>query len=265
MAYDNVLIPSGATVSVGDSVGALVDVGVLKGDASLEITYDLVKVKGSKAETLVNYAKNAAVAATFELYQWDFDVIQDLLDGFATVTDTAGAEQADHDQDWAANTTEAGVFYPFDLQQATGVVPTSISVEGDPDGTPDGYVLNTDYRVISVNGIWGLLFVSGGDYTATELIRATYTATPSAAQTLKMGDATAELTAKIVKMEYEDSAGTTVEAYLWSAVNEAGLKLTFPDSSQEEPASLPVVLQGGLDTSRTAGDQLIQIIYTPAA
>lgn len=260
MAYGSVQIPAGCSVAVGDTVGELAtgDLGVLKGDATLEISYTPIKVLGSKAESLVDYMKDMKVNGAFELYQLYLPNIVEFLAGVATVTATAGVEVAGHTQDWAADTTAAGTFYPFDMQQSAGTTPTAISVAGDPDGTPDAYVLNTDYRVIQVNGIWGLLFVTGSKYTVGELIRATYTITPASAQTLKMGAATASITPKIVQFS-KTISGKIYRARLWSATADGGLTITFPDSAGDEPASLPISIVGSLDTTKTSGEQLIEI------
>ena len=91
MSYGSVHIPAGCTVKIGDTVGGLATLGVLKGDASIEITYDNVKVQGSKAETLVDFVKNMKAAATFEMYQLNLTNIQKLLDGAAEVSHVAAA------------------------------------------------------------------------------------------------------------------------------------------------------------------------------
>jgi len=269
MAYDNVLIPSGATVSIGDTVGGLTDVGVLKGDASLEITYDKLNVKGSKAESLISTTRNAKVVAAFELYQWDFDRIQEMLDGFATVTPVAATIVEDYDQVTVADAFDFNEFIECEFQNADGTV-LQIDTSGHPTvsgSTDNALSYGTDFLVVkNGQGKWGIIILDTVPVTTMDQVfTISYDYTPAASKTLKMGNASTNLVAKIVKMEYEDAAGTTVECFIWSATNEAGLKITFFDSSQEEPASLPVSMQGGLDTTRAAGDQLLQIIYTPAA
>jgi len=54
-------------------------------------------------------------------------------------------------------------------------------------------------------------------------------------------------------------AGKVFRARLWSVTNESGLTLAFPDSAGDDPLSLPVKLTGGLDTTKAAGEQLIEI------
>jgi hypothetical protein len=82
--------------------------------------------------------------------------------------------------------------------------------------------------------------------------------TPAVAYTLTMGDKSAELVAKIVEFS-KTIGGKVFRARLWSVTNEAGLTLGFPDSANDEPLSLPVTLVGGLDTTKAAGEQLIEI------
>lgn len=257
MAYGSVHIPAGCTVSVGDSIGALTDLGVLKGDATIEITYDKVQVKGSKAEVLVDYAKNMKAAASFELYQLYLPNIQMLLDGLATVTNTAASIVNNHQYVVASGDWAYSQFIPFDEQNGDGSQPTVDSVTGGTDGA---LVLNTDYFVMkNEQGLWGVYVINSVTVTTeaqTLTIQTDYT--PAASKTLKMGDASATMTPKIV--QFSKTIATKVfRARLWSATNDAGLTLMFNDSAGDEPASMPVTMTGGIDTTRAAGEQLIEV------
>ncbi len=64
--------------------------------------------------------------------------------------------------------------------------------------------------------------------------------------------------AKIVEFS-KTIDGKVFRARLWSVTNEEGLTLAFPDSANDEPASLPVSLVGGLDTAKATSKQLIEI------
>lgn len=262
MAYGSVHIPAGCTVKVGDTVPGLVDMGVLKGDALIEISYDMLKVQGSKAEILIDYIKNMKATASFELYQLYLENIKKLLDGVATVTPTPGTPVVGHTEAKGANETEAGKFYQFEFQQGDGTVPANIVITQDPTGVPDVLVADDDYIVTESfpdSGIWGLVFNDGGaKYDPTKAQDWEYDYTPNTAYTLTMGDKSATLVSKIVEFS-KTIAGKVFRARLWSATNEAGLSLAFPDSANDEPLSLPVTLVGGLDTAKASGEQLIEI------
>jgi hypothetical protein len=258
MPYGSVHIPAGCTVSVGDAIGALTDMGVLKGDASIEITYDKVKIQGSKAETLVDFVKNMKAVAAFELYQLHLPNLEKLLDGAVELVSTDGVLVAGHSEAIGVGATAAGKFYAFAKQNGDKTVPTNIVITKLP---ATALVLETDYVIAESfpgSGIWGIVFIAGGAYNPAVAMTWVYDYTPAASKTLHMGDASAELTPKIVELS-KSIGGKLFRARLWSATNEAGLTLSFPDSAGDDPASISVSLVGGLDTSRTAGRQLIEI------
>jgi len=256
MAYGSVHIPVGCTVSVGDTTGTLVNMGVLKGDASIEIKYDRVKVQGNKAEALVDYIKNMVATASFTLYQLFLNNLQELLDGVSTVTPAAGAPVVDHHQYIAPSTWAYLDFMPFENQQAAGTVPTGITLTGSIDGL---LTVDSDYFVIKENGIWGLYVKDTVPVTTlVQQLDMKYSYTPAASITFKMGAASATLTPKIVQFS-KTINGLVYRARLWSAVNEGGFSLAFPDSASDDPASMAITLSGAIDTTRASGDQLIEI------
>ncbi len=257
MAYGSVHIPAGCTVKVGDSVGALTDLGVLKGDASIEITYDLVEVLGSKAESLVDIVKNMRANSSFELYQLHLPNLEKLLDGVATVTSQAGTLQSGVDQVVASGAWAYDRFIPFENQNGDGSQPTVNSVTGGTDGA---LTEDTDYFIMKdQDGIWGLYVIDSVNLsTESQTITINTDYTPAASKTLKMGAKSASLTAKIV--EFSKTISSKVfRARLWKAKNESGITLAFPDSAGEEPASIPVSLIGRIDEDRSDGEQLIEI------
>jgi len=262
MSYGSVHIPAGCTVKIGDTVGGLATLGVLKGDASIEITYDNVKVQGSKAETLVDFVKNMKAAATFEMYQLNLTNIQKLLDGAAEVSHVAAAIVEDYDQVTVADAYDFNEFIECEYQNADGTV-LQIDAQGYPDvsGSVDGALAHgTDYFVTKNGaGKWGIIIIDSVTVTTmNQVFTISYDYTPAESYSLVMGAASAELVAKIVEFS-KTIDGLEFRARLWSVTNENGLTLAFPDSAGDEPASLPVTLTGGLDTDKAEGEQLIEI------
>ena len=257
MAYGSVQIPAGCTVKVGDTIPGLVDFGVLKGDAQIQIAYDLVKVLGSKAEVLVDFIKNPRATATFELYQLHWPNIVELLDGAMTLTPIAGvlvpAEvQVVASGDWGYND-----FILIEHQNGDGTTNVIASVVGGVNGA---LVAETDFfKGQDSQGRWGIFVIDSATVTTeAQTITITYAYTPNAANQVDMGAATATLVAKIVEFS-KTIAGKIFRARLWSVTNAEGLTLAFPDSANDEPASLPVTLVGALDTAKLTGTQLIEI------
>jgi len=154
MAFGSVHIPAGCTVKLGDTVPGLVDLGVLKGDASIGIAYDKVKVMGSKAETLIDFIKNMKATATFELYQLHLPNIEKLLAGAVTVGYTPGAPLTDQPEVIAAGNWKYDRFYPLAHQMGSGLVPTINRVVGSLDTTLDLTLLNVIAGdTVTINGL----------------------------------------------------------------------------------------------------------------
>jgi len=257
MAYGSVHIPAGCTVKIGDTVGGLASLGVLKGDATIGITYDNVKVLGSKAEKLLDGIKNMEAEAAFELYQLYLPNIKKLLDGAVTVNPIAAAPVPGAVQVVASGAWGYNDFIPIEHQNGAGTIITINSVTGSVDGV---LVAETDYfEGQNELGIWGIFIINSVTVTTeVQNITINYDYTPNAAYQLLMGEAYAELVAKIVEFS-KTIDGKNFWARLWSVTNSAGLTLSFLDSAGDEPQSLPVTLAGGLDTARAAGEQLIEI------
>lgn len=257
MAYGSVQIPAGCTTKVGDTLGAMTDLGVLKGDANIEITYDKIRVLGSKAEVLKDFIKNMAANASFELYQLHLPNIQKLFDGAAEVTNTPGTLVDDEDEVISAGEWLFDQLVPFEGYNGDGSKPTINSVTGSVDGA---LVEDTDYYIKkNEEARWGIIVIDSATVTTeNQNITVNKDYTPSAAKTLKMGSKSAELTPKIV--EFSKTINSKIfRARLWAATNEEGLTFAFPDSAGDDPASIPVVLKGGLDTTKAEGEQLIEI------
>jgi len=262
MAYGSVHVPAGCTFKIGDTVGGLATMGVLKGDSNIEITYDLIEVLGSKAEEVLAYAKNMKAVAACELYQLHLPNIQKVLDGLASVDSVDGSKVEDYDQtassgDWAYNEFIVGEY-----QNGDGTV-LQIDAQGyvDVTGSVDGALAhNTDYVMVKdAEGRWGIIIIDSVNVTTeAQDLTISYDYTPAESKTLKMGSPSASLTAKIVEFS-KTIDGKVFRARLWSAKNEAGLTVAFPESNADEPASMPVSLSGRLDATKADGEQLIEI------
>ena len=172
MAFESVHIPSGCTVSVGADEASLESVGTLPIDApcTINITYDVVRVQGSKNEDIRRYAKNMAAEGTFSIYEIKFDIISKMSNGLLTIDD---------------------------------------SVQGQ--------------------------------------------------KKVSMGAPSVEISPGVVRFE-KSQGGKTFRATIWSATNENGITLSFPGSNADLPPAIEIRMTGGLDSTRTEGEQLLEII-----
>jgi len=257
MNYAGIHLPAGCTMSVGSSVEALEDVGVIPmdTDSNLEISYDKLLVQGSKREKVVNYVKNMVAKASTELYQIRMDVINKLTGGVMTVTPVAGDPVAGAVHTIASGWA-LGKLYLLSGQNSNGAKQTITSVKYGETVLVEG----TDYvQGMDASGKWGILMISSATAPTLGQIDITYGHTPAASMKVEMGAPVVEITPKIVRFSKTQN-GKLFQVTLFSALMDSGLKLSFPGSDADKPVSIPVTISGELDTSRASGSQLLDII-----
>lgn len=255
--YAGVHLPAGCTMYVGDSVDALEDVGVIPmdTDSNIEITYDKVEVQGSKREDVLIYVKNMAAKAATELYQIRMSVINKLTGGVMTVTPIAGDPVAG-----ALQTISSGwvlnKLYILSGQNANGTKQTITSVKYGETVL----VAGTDYvQGLDASGKWGIMMISSATAPTLGQLTVTYGYTPSASMKVEMGAPVATISPKIIRFVKEQN-GKKYQVTLFSALMDGGLKVSFPGANADKPVSIPVTINGKLDTSRASGAQLLDIV-----
>lgn len=258
MAYVGVHIPAGYKVEIETTAGSgtYTDLGVTMADGSLSISYDSVKVTGSRAEGLMNFIKNMSAEAVFSLAQIELSNVHKLMSG-ATAYAAVAASPVSTTDSYLGSAWAVSTFIPFAHQNGAGTVPSSITVES-PINTP--LVLDTDYMVVQdEGGKWGILFIDTVAVDPTNTMEINYTYTPSASRTLSMGSASVDIAARALKLSKELDTGKWFTVTLYAAVNTSGLTFSFPRYDADEPAVLEVTMTGQLDTTRTDLDQLLKI------
>lgn len=254
--YTGVHIPNGCTVSIGDSTGSLTEVGVLDGDATIELQYDMVEYLGNQAEDVLTYVKNMRANASFNLVQFQTSIIAEVMGGIGSTSTVngdpvSGAEQT-IDSGWEA---EQAIL--LEGQNGDGSKPTMNSVTGSTSGAG---TVDDDYFLTKQNGKWYIVLRTDGtaSFETTETITVDYDYTPAESNTITFGSSSVEMTPKVVRFEL-DNDGSKFRATLYAAKNENGITLAFPSAQNDNPATYPVSMVGRLDTSRSDKDQLIEI------
>lgn len=255
--YDSVHIPAGAIVRVGDAVGSMTSMGELDGEASIQVQYDRVKMVSSVGTTVKQFIKNMTATASFNMMQLYLPNIQRLLDGAATASQTAGTLVSGATQVVASGWVNDKLIR-IEGQNSDGSAPTINSVTGSTSGSGTA---DDDYTVVQGNdGLWYIVLRTDGtaSFATSETITVDYDYTPAASRSLSMGAKSAELTPKIVEFE-KTIGGKLFRVRLWSAVNTNGIQFAFPPSDNDSPTTIPVELEGSLDTSRASGGQLLDV------
>jgi hypothetical protein len=194
---------------------------------------------------------------TASLWELSIKALSDLTGGLFTRTTVAGTEETDRTQELDADTQEDGGFLAFDEQMYDGSSPSSISVAD----TANTYVLNTDYRVIKVNDIWGVQWIAGTSFDPTLVITITYTVTPSSSESATVGGTSTQsevyfrVTQKILRTDVDYDVYNIWDLY--KGFQSGDLAASLKNKDDTDPvARIPLTMDFSLDEDRDAGDQL---------
>ncbi len=257
--YKKVHIPSGCTVSIGDAEDSLESVGVLPddADATINISFDMVDVKGSKNEDVLRYAKNIQATATFSVLQIDLAVLSKLTDGLMSLETVAGTPITGQVQTINAGWVNLQT-YLLDAQQHDGSVPT-VTVMSDGSTLVEG----DDYFLVKQagSGAWGIYLDTSGSSSLDTAKSVTITAsyTPSARRVAKLGSSSISIGPKVVRFA-KTQGGKLFQATMFSATNRAGFNFAFPQANNDRPSSMQIEMTAGLDVTRPEGEQLMEIV-----
>jgi hypothetical protein len=161
--------------------------------------------------------------------------IWDILRGsFDTKTVNSGSIVSGATYDFPINTTVERIVYPLPGQNASGLVQSTISIKKDPAGTNTTLVAGTDFvSGKDAAGRWGIMFLAGGQYDATKLIRVTYTYTPAASIDYESGNSTV-LPWFMVRITTKN----TLRPYYFIGYKckiRTGKKFTYPKDEDKDP------------------------------
>lgn len=248
-------VPAGCTMLAGPDVDSLVDMGIIpeETDSNIAITYDVARIQGSKGEQVVNYIRNMVATATTALYQLNLENIGMLAGGVFNTEKVAGSQVTGEVHEVSA--WEKETFIQIPGQNSDGSAQTITTVENGVTELEEG----VDYVAAKVGGRWGIIILSGSSAVTSSPIKITYTYTPTASLRATMGDGNLSIKACVVRFEKEIE-GKRFAITLYKAVKTDGITLSFPAITSEAIPSIDVQMEGRLDTSRAAGDQLLEII-----
>ncbi len=252
--YAGVHIPCGCTISVGNDEDSLVDIGVIpeETDTTLNITYEVQTVMGSKREKVLEYVRNMAAEGTSAIYQVNLKLLNELFGGVMDIEESKGTEVPSATYKIAKGYSKETI-YVLPGQNADGTAQTISKIN---DGTED-LTEDVDYvQVKNADGKWGVMLLSAA--TATEELTITYSYTPAAYIDAYMGDSVRQITSKMIRFSKE-YGGKKFWVDLFSAKATNGLQIGFPASSADTPMSIPLTITGELDVTREAGKQLLRI------
>ena len=263
------IYPDGLHFGVSTDNGASFDdAGVMGGNAEFTLTGEPTQLYTSNAGRTDKTWRNMSMTVSpGELLSWDSEVIEKLLGGVFTRTAVAGTPVAGDTQILLPAYTYDKV-YTFDGQQATGVVPTAITLNQETSvGSgvyTDALALGTDYVIVRAEtGDWGFALIDSATVDNTLGVQATYSYTPASGAYLKAGTSSQLITDVVVRFRhYTDmDLGTyDFEVYLYKVSADPGsFVLTKKGANDDGLDVWTIGLTADVDADRTDGDQLVSI------
>ena len=243
-----------AKVEVGASVGALVDLGSAQ-KITFEESFDVVYVVPDNAPKKQIAVKDHEAKVTFSMMEVNLanlNTIRGGIDTYDTVDGSLATATAE------AHTLTGVKGERLNFKNGDGTLVT-ISAATDTAGTTAAP--NVDYvSYLDAEGYTCVARVAAsGIITDGDGIKVTYSYTPSASRSLSSGGLNT-ITPRVVRLTNTNAAGKKFEITVYSATSEGGIKLEFPADDGDEPMMPEITLNGIVDATRTAGDQLFKIV-----
>jgi len=155
------------------------DIGSASGIKVAE-ALEFVKEESDNAEAIETLS-DQAVTGEFNAHSTLSEDMWDILRGSLDDKTVTAAEAVEKTKTLIG--TSAGVWYEFEYQNASGLIPTVASVVGNVTS----YAAVDDYNIVKNGSKWGIVFVAGTAYSSAHSIVVTYTVTPAASVTYKSG------------------------------------------------------------------------------
>lgn len=243
-----------AKIEVGEDVAGLVNLGTAQ---NIEFTEEFTPIvlKPHNTPEITVGVRDHYATAKFDLWEIDLTNLNLIRGGLDTLTPVAGDAATATDEPVKLTGTK---MVRLANRSGDGSEPTSITVKGSDNGAT---VRNTDY-VIGVDAAgWPVIgrVAASSAIADGETVKVTYTYTPNAAVKLSTGGKNT-INPRVVRLTNTNSAGKKFQITIYAAKNQGGIELKLPGDDSEDPVATPIELKGIVDTARTAGDQLFEIL-----
>jgi len=246
-------------LEVGDAVGGLVNLGAMRAVKFTE-EFDKISIMSDNAGEIYAGIRNHKAIVEGELMEINLTNLNNIRGGIDTYATVVGDAVTGHSEVIAVG-WKYDKFIELPHQNATLAKPTITSVTGS---TNDALVANTDYFIVQDAGtsMWGIVVIDSNTVTTeNQTLTIVYNYTPAAAKTLTTGGKLT-ISPKVVRITNTDANGKIFRITVYKATNAQGITLELVADDSEDPNVIPIKLEGVLDVSRNAGDQLFEIYDT---
>ena len=233
-----------------------VNLGAMNGIVFNE-TWDQIVIKGDNVGEIKKKTSNHKCSVAGDIIEIDLanlNLIRGGIDIYAPVAGAIvnGASQLIVSGDWEYND-----FIPFAHQNGDKTIIVITSVTGATDGA---LTAETDYFLVKRDdGIYGIIIKDSVAVTVeAQNVTIVYAYTPNASKTLSSGGKTV-ITPYKLKVTNTNEAGQDFMIEVYKGSGNSGIVLTLQPDDSDAPNIIPIVIEGVLDATKSAGDQLFKI------
>ena len=243
-----------AKIEVGETPGNLVNLGVAQ-DVEFSEEFTPIVLKPDNAPEIPVGVREHYATAKFNLWEVDLSNLNLIRGGMDTFSTVAGTPvSVTNELVKLDGTTMARLAN----RSGNGAEPATITVKDSANATA---ARNIDYIIGLDSGGWPVIGRIEGSpvITSGELVKVSYTYTPRASVKLSTGGKNT-ISPRVVRLTNTNSAGKIFQITIYAALNQGGIELKLPGDDSEDPAVVPIELKGSVDSARTAGDRLFEIL-----
>lgn len=242
-------------IEAGEAVESLLDIGAMR-NIQFEETWDKVRVMSDNAGEVDVGIRNHRAAIQgdmMEINTTNLNMLRGGIDNYSTVAGSlvSGATQSIPAGSWALNQFIKIANQNHDLGE--------ISINSVV-GNSTAYTADTDYVLVQdVHGHWGIIVLDTVTTDVAHNLVIDYDYTPASAKKLTSGGKVS-ISPRIIRVTNYNEEGKKFQITIYKARVEEGINIELQPDEGEDPATNTIRLQGGVDRTRDAGDQLFEIL-----
>jgi len=243
-----------AKIEVGATVDTLVNLGTAQ-NVEFKESYTPIVLKPDNAPEITVGVREHYATATFDLWEVDLSNLNLIRGGIDTYSTVAGTQTSVTDELVTLTGTN---LIRLKNKNGDGTEVASITVKGSDNGAT---TRNTDYIIGVDSAGWTVIgrVSTSLNISDGETVKVSYTYTPSASVKLSSGGKNT-INPRVVRLTNTNTAGKKFQITIYAAKNQSGIELKLPGDDSEDPLAVPIELKGIIDPTRTAGDQLFEIL-----
>lgn len=242
-----------AEFEVGEDVNSLVNLGAMR-DIQFEETWDMIKVMSDNAGEVNIGIRNHVAALEGNLMEINLNNLEKIRGGLDNFEVVAGTPVAVEDERIALNSSNSK---RLANKNGNNTEVADIVVTNLAGSTT--YVRNTDYVIaVDAQGFTTIARVAGGDITSGQEVLVSYEYTPNEAKILKTGGKVV-LGDRVARITNTNELGKKFSITIFKSQNANGISIDLPGDEDEDPMMTNIRMEGQVDSTRDAGEQLFEI------